>query len=385
MLPSTRCQLEIRGRTITSQHKDHLRQAISRPVYMQYLQAKHEWDSTTQTLIDWEAFGMASRTYFSTEVHLTKLIHNLLPTKARVHKFQPWVSPICHFCSELETFHHLQTCHHHPGSQTFRSSTIDALNRYFSTNKIPARFRMLFIQSLQESFGIIPSSGNNSPSRESPVLDSQRRIGIHLFTRGFLSIRWRFLLHATCFLEYRDYSASQNDPNPYLRKSTSPPPAPNFDSTPVLAGMIKVLWGEMGSLWLNHLSLIHTPAPKSSSVETLANLRSHFLLLHNLQPYVSSPQRAKCFHRHPTQFVQDASEDQIRRYIHMYKPLILADIRAREPFASGSSRTTASQLIQSLLTWSPPLSGSTDPIDLSPHPAQQEASHRTRNRLRRDP
>jgi hypothetical protein len=81
LLPHAGAQLQIDDATITYKYKSFIRNAAHRPPLLQYIQQRNQWTpAIVIQYIDWDAHGLAIRRLFHHHVHLTKLIHDLLPT-----------------------------------------------------------------------------------------------------------------------------------------------------------------------------------------------------------------------------------------------------------------------------------------------------------------
>jgi len=374
--PSTRCHLDINGVTVTSNVKKHLQRALSERPYHDYLCRRHQWTVSTKEDVDWRSLESAASTYFATEVHLSKLIHDMLPTRAHVARFQPWIPSTCHYCTEEETIHHLQCCQHHPVSIRFRTNLYDKLSKYCLDKKLPTDFSEPFLQTISASF----SSTAPPPANDRPISEPQARqqlIGISLVTRGFLSRAWHDLLATSITaLEERHKQASTSR-NPYL--SPLLPPLPQHKQPHrFLAGMIKLMWGTVGELWLDHLALVHRHDDLSSSPETHTNLQSHVLLLQDLKPYALPNDHETYFLDDKLSFCSTSSPDALHRYIVEYRPRILASVR-QHLSQQNYTRKQINEIITLTTTWSaehPHL-----PIS-QPAPRTEEPSHRTHHRFR---
>ena len=84
LLPHAGAQLQIDDATITYNHKSFIRNAAYGPPLLNYIQQHNQWHPPIMQYIDWDAHGMAIRRLFHLRVHLTKLIHDILPTKDNV-------------------------------------------------------------------------------------------------------------------------------------------------------------------------------------------------------------------------------------------------------------------------------------------------------------
>ncbi|MFM8622826.1 MAG: hypothetical protein ACKOB3_05560 [Holophagaceae bacterium] len=427
------------------QYTRHIREAAALAEYSNYLQTKHKWNQDTYDDIDWKALKMAARNYFSTEVHLLKIIHNYLPTRAHVAKFQPWIPATCQYCDQKETLHHLQTCQCHPASKAYRETTQQNVKKYFDKFAAPNRFREAFELDLRQCLLI---EDDESP-QTLRAHRAQKTIGTHLITRGFISAEWRRLLH-TAMREERwanaEASTSQRDPayfldsldsdenletaqeetiptisdatsrimvNPYNREviaakkrheheveqaAAKAKKHQQLDTNVFLSGLIKLLWSDIGDLWINHLSIIHNRKEQTTidSEETRRNLQTHVRLVQRLKSKTDPIQRNSYFPEDANEFIEKSTTKQLEQYIKAYKPIILKSVKL-----ARITGMAVGAFIRRVLTWKPQhdtnddndsatnTSDSTQAThDRSPiaqeteHSALEEAPHRKRNRLR---
>jgi len=365
----------VKGVTVNSNMKQHIHRAMSEQHYHDYLRRRHKWEDATLQDVDWRALESATTTYFATEVHLSKLIHGMLPTRAHVARFQPWIPPTCHFCTNEETIHHLQTCECHPASIRFRTSVYDRVSKYCIDKNLPHAFREQFMAMLDNS--IDPSATRNVDSEET-AMSRQHHIGSTLFTRGFLSLAWSQLLDTSIKeLEARHSQVSATG-NPYLKAKL--PSLPKHKSQPhlLIAGLIKLMWGAVGDLWLDHLALVHRTNELPMSPETHANLQRHAVLLQELKQYASPTDRDTYFLKDTQQFCCTATTEVIHRYVVEYRPRILASVRTHLSLRDFT-RQQINEIITRVTTWSP----EQEDLPLPPtFHTTHEPSHRKHQRYR---
>jgi hypothetical protein len=416
LMSSTGCILLTDHISLHSHYRSSLYCAASESSYFSYLATKHHWTDTTRSEVDWVAFRMAARNYHSTDVHLLKLVHDKLPTRAHVARFQPWTNPNCHYCSSADTFDHLMRSDCNSISTIFRDNLLHSVESYFNRNSTPRAFQVAFFGALLGWLHSAPDhefpvSGWSGPS---PLFDSQRTIGWRLLLRGFLSVQWRALLlheldHAewtpTTDDNYSFTSSSSQDPDVSTDGADEYPPhlftAPSdsctssstsssadvadyqadslhrtVDPTVFLAGLIKVLWLELSILWRQHHEDIHQSSTQKYSPVTISECQLRIRSLALLRPRVLSRHRDLYFHADLEAFLDRATLPQLESYLARYLPVIMASLREAEiQAAMGASFSSTSR--------SPSSSHSIHSTsDSSVHPALEEPSHRKRNRLR---
>jgi hypothetical protein len=307
----TGCTVNIQQISIHGNLNSTIRRVVSESDFFLYLTRKHRWNDDTYTEIDWLAFRMAARNYQSSEVHLLKLAHDLLPTRAHLAKFQPWTLPNCHYCLQQDTLAHLQRATCNRGSCDFRASLREAVNQYFDRHHTPHRFRTEYHAALNEALRPEGNDESSSPRYQwlssARLRESQSEIGTHLITRGFISKHWRELLLNTLLPEEQsmlDFSHHNHDGfedkhSPSDKETLLDPPShwqddqpeqdkssshyPSIDPTIFLAGLIKCTWHELGTLWTKHLEAVHQPAKGHESPVTRASLQEQIRRIHALR------------------------------------------------------------------------------------------------------
>ena len=176
-----------------------LQHFAAEPEFFAYLTRKHKWTPSTHHTIDWRAFRMAARNHPSSEVHLLKLVHDQLPTRSHLSKFQLWTAPQCHHCHELDTLDHLQRSSCNPILSGYAKDIHNAVKAYFLKHCTPAAFQATFLLCLTTWI-----AGKDDVSTESPnwfgspaLHQEQQDIGWWLLCRGMLTYQWQKFLQQT--------------------------------------------------------------------------------------------------------------------------------------------------------------------------------------------
>jgi hypothetical protein len=160
------------------------------------------------------------------------------------------------------------------------------------------------------------------------------------------------------------------------------------DPTIFLAGIIKILWAEMGILWRSHLEYNHKTAETKNSPVTLQDNQTQVRALHNLKEQVQESHRSSYFHDDIDTFLEKSTGQQLGHYIAMYQPVIMASISRRHRPAHQRQHSAAAVPPDGDPNIPPPRQRTTTTIDrdennrLLIHPALEEAPHRKRTRIR---
>jgi zinc-binding in reverse transcriptase len=110
-VPHTHAHLHIELHTITYTYALRIRNAECDPPMIQYLKNKYKWSDDTFEQINWEVHGKAIRSQRHRKTHMTKLVHDLLPTNQVQHRWNSQHSDRCALCQrEEETRDHLMRC-----------------------------------------------------------------------------------------------------------------------------------------------------------------------------------------------------------------------------------------------------------------------------------
>jgi hypothetical protein len=107
LLPHAGAQLQVDDATITYKHKSFIWNAAYGPPLLQYIQQRNQWNPAIMQYIDWDAHGLAIRRLFHLRVHLTKLIHDILPTNNNVSRWKPNRTEKCPSCSHYKDRDHV--------------------------------------------------------------------------------------------------------------------------------------------------------------------------------------------------------------------------------------------------------------------------------------
>jgi hypothetical protein len=86
MLPNAGAFVTLSEGTITAKVVTELRSYATRPPLRLHIQQRNSWTDQTMASINWKAHGKALNRMIGKRVHLTKLVHEILPTFQRLNK-----------------------------------------------------------------------------------------------------------------------------------------------------------------------------------------------------------------------------------------------------------------------------------------------------------
>jgi hypothetical protein len=212
-------------------------------------------DNRTIKAIDWPSFRQAARNYYSTDVHLLKLVHDKLPTNYVKARYQSWTSPTCHFCIHPETFDHLCVGQCNPRSIAFREQLKIKIDDYFETTNTPATFRVSFQAALDIWLGQRNISDQEWIGPQD-LFQEQNTIGWKQMFRGFLSNKWKHHLLYTLNCEkittwcelYEDLEQGEDGSNKedymvhFTNTSDTPKATTRIDPARFMSRIIRIIW-----------------------------------------------------------------------------------------------------------------------------------------------
>jgi hypothetical protein len=316
-VPAARCTLRINQEPVYSHYTNHIREASSVPDLKRYLQTRHGWNSATAQDISWDWFATAVRKQtLRSNVHLTKLIYDKLPTRFTKYKTggQTWLTPNCRHCNSVpETFDHLLQCEHTHGEK-FRSDTLQEVENLCRKNDVPIKFKETLARVIKTWF-------KNEQIEELPhdtqqlklLIHAQTSIGWNLFFRGYLSSHWRTFLTST-----------HSQPIPANKQQQSE----IFFHT-----LIRTLWNNQTNFWRTYQEAMNRKPDQNTETgeipENVNNRSQEIRHLFSLKSKVQATHRSEYFPSNLPNFLKTSTATQLQNYINNYKLPILQSI-ARE-------------------------------------------------------
>ena len=193
LAPNTGALLMTEEGTLTSKFEHELRTRSTGPALEAYIREKNQWDHNTFDAVNWEAHGKAVKATSHKRVHLTKFLHEALPTHHRANLLDNGNRKCvaCRACDE--TTDHIFRCPAASRAEwrvTFRQS-IESFHEAYQTHPL---LRHLFRESLDQWMN------PDSPDAVSPVLfplevrvliQKQNNIGWRQILRGRFSREWQ--------------------------------------------------------------------------------------------------------------------------------------------------------------------------------------------------
>ena len=209
LAPNTGTFLKTVNGTMTSNFAQELRTRSTGPDLEAYIREKNKWDHNTFDVVNWTAHGKAVKATSHTRIHLTKFLHDSLPTYHRANLLDNGNRKCVACGTSDETTDHIFLCQ--AASRTeWRTSfrmCVDSFHDAYQTH--PLRKKHLFWEAMDQWFN--PAS----PDIVSPVLFpvevrslilTQNKIGWRQVLRGRFSQEW-YRIQNACYMKHRQKSA----------------------------------------------------------------------------------------------------------------------------------------------------------------------------------
>jgi hypothetical protein len=265
-------------------------------------------------MVDWPVHAAALRARPKRSVQLTKLCHEILPTAARVNKYDARHSPQCPRCHDhLESIDHLLQCPA-PARLEWTVSTLRHLAAV-SVKRSDHHDIILdiYVSGLEHWMSGTPLLSSDYPATFHDLIASQESIGWNQLLRGRVSILWA--KHIDEFL---------------ATKSTN---HPSSSGHLWVKSMTLTFWDQFFVLWEERNAVVHG-ADSSEQVRCRkARLLVELHRLHELRLEVLPCDLLFFISTTPADdakidlFVQSHGPTFIQNWIYLYRPLFLKSKR----------------------------------------------------------
>ena len=192
--PGSQIQIHHNQSPVTSKFRATLRKCIKTGPMMDHLCKTNHWTQTIFDQINWEAHKQSVSNSDLPGKFVSKLVHNLLPTGSRVHKYKPFYDHRCPSCGEpQEDQYHLLRCQH-PDRLKWTTNFFEDIRKFCTKTSVSGELTHLLVEGLYWSLHDSPlENAQQYPQQLQPLIASQESIGWeHLFL-GRFSILWQSL------------------------------------------------------------------------------------------------------------------------------------------------------------------------------------------------
>ena len=192
LFPHTHAHLHINDCTVTYRYALRIRNAACDPPMIAYLTNKYEWNDGTFDSINWRVHGKAIRAQRHRKTHITKLVHNILPTNRIQHRWNPQHPNKCALCNrDEETRDHLMRCDRADGWRFKCLRTIGLKCESLQTHR---GLYSLLIRGLQAWFrGDDRLTADGYNPEMTALVYSQNTIGWGQLFNGRWSVHWSLI------------------------------------------------------------------------------------------------------------------------------------------------------------------------------------------------
>jgi hypothetical protein len=191
-IPASNASIAIDGVTVTSHLARRLRQAASSPALEEHIMLKNGWNDWIFNSIDWDVQAKALNTLeYTQELFVTKLAHDLLPTRRHMHRIGKAESDLCPSCLEtIETAPHIFACERRV---TWQVTFLDSLRKLLAKLHTQPDLQMILMVGLDGALQDDPLFDMPTDHREASfelLVSSQNDIGWSHLLRGRFSHHW---------------------------------------------------------------------------------------------------------------------------------------------------------------------------------------------------
>jgi hypothetical protein len=319
MLPTTRCQLILRGTTVTSHYNTTIIRSASSTTYLSKLYEDKDWDLSTQSQLHWPTFRSLIRRNTFRNVWMVKLVHDLLPFKSTTAKYSGSDDTFCPYCqASPDTFIHWLRCDH-PDRSTWRNLLRPALKPLERKHRL--RPGILTFMTTQLEAWMTSTPAAPCPTGFQSIYTSQLKIGWENLFRGFASTEWLRAQH--------EYTTTMN-----LNRSHNP------DSwlPTVLATLVDLLYQG----WIDHNQKIYGKDKAEANLFERQNLERELRSLHTYRLRVLSDDRDKLFINDIPHFLNTVTTAQLFNWLSIHKPAIHESVRTAQSESVAGSRPLSS-------------------------------------------
>lgn len=222
--------------TKTSRYAQDIRHRATTEPLREYIREKYGFSEMIMSTINWKAHGKALKAMIKKRIHITKLVHECLPTMERLNKFDgsKKMCPGCAVC--VETRDHILKCKA-TGRRQWREKFFQAINEFHAKEDTSPLLRNLW----NEAVGDWMTSDDEIEFQASPILfhNDVRAVIFHQNTIG-----WRQIINGRFSVEW---SRIQDDY--YARKRYQSGKNDRRRGQQWQIKLIRLIWKEWMNLW----------------------------------------------------------------------------------------------------------------------------------------
>ena len=200
IFPSTAVHLDLPQGTITSHHQATIRTQVWGAPLRKYMMKKYRWHPSTHNMIHWTAHKQALQRGAHRQTHLTKLVHDNLPTNSRIHRADKRRQKCPNCGAPKEDRDHILQCRGESRNQKKQEMLLLITTRCDQLHTDP-QLRRLLLESIEGWFESTDSLQYRQdptayPQEFSKVIYQQNLIGWRQIFNGRFSHHWAILQEA---------------------------------------------------------------------------------------------------------------------------------------------------------------------------------------------
>ena len=263
--------------TVTAKYKEVILAKSTSPDLRNYIvQEKQKWTDSTMETVNWSAHGKALRSHVQCRVHLSKMLHECLPTFHQLNKYGG-AHRNCPACSSPdETRDHILRCRASPRSE-WRRQFWAAIDQFHADHRTAPLLRHVFRSAVEEwlqAEGDVEVSPILYPVDVRQLLLHQNTIGWRQLFSGRFSTEWARLQQAY-YHQHRKKSGNHRSTGSQWQVK-----------------LIGVLWEQWRKVWTLRNSEVHghdtVTRARATRAATDRDLREVYDQRHHLEPQVES-------------------------------------------------------------------------------------------------
>ena len=193
MAPHTGAMLVTDDGTLTSKFQEELRYRSTGPGLEDYLRSKNSWSQSTFEAVNWVAHGKAMRARKMRRVHLTKYLHEALPTYHKLNKMDGG-KRTCIGCGTCdETSDHILRCEA-LSRTTWRTKWWEKIDAFHLEHGTHPLLRHVFREAMQQWWQSATPDDVSSvlfPVEVRRLIQQQNAIGWRHIFRGRFASEWQ--------------------------------------------------------------------------------------------------------------------------------------------------------------------------------------------------
>ena len=198
MAPNTGALLVTDCGTITSRFKQELINRSTGPGLEEYIRVKNGWDICTFGRVNWEVHGKAVKSFEHKRTHLTKYLHEALPTHHQANTMDGGQRK-CVACATCdETTDHIFRCSA-TSRQAWKEQWWTKIDRFHAEHSTHPLLRYVFCEAMSQWFQMeLPDivSPVTFPADVRSLIQHQNAIGWRQILRGRFAADWQQIQNA---------------------------------------------------------------------------------------------------------------------------------------------------------------------------------------------